>query len=270
MNHTSRYLITLLLLALVFTTAQCQDKAKIEKLLEFVKVKGGTYTMGDNSLNYSQWVNYSTEHKERVRGFYMQKTEVTWKLWYAVMGNLPYWPDTIGNKPITKLNYSDCERFVRKLNSITKKKYRLPTEVEWEYAARGGRKSKGFKYAGSDNLDEVGWFEDNSNNTLQEVAQKKPNELGLYDMSGNLSEYCQDFQREYKIDKKDKKPGRLIEGSHRVVRGGSWRGDAEISMNAYRYRDISPKCEEDDCGFRLVLSMHNKKSIFLSKKKKRR
>lgn len=136
--------------------------------------------------------------------FYICKYEVTQKLWVEVMGSNP--SEMQGDDlPVEQVSWNDCQRFITKLNELTGKKYRLPTEAEWEYACRGGKYSKGYEYSGSDNLDEVAWYSDNSDGKSHPVGEKQPNELGLYDMSGNVWEWCQDLCN-----------------SSRVCRGGSW------------------------------------------------
>ncbi len=202
---------------LLFAVCSCHkpDKAKIEKLLEFVKVEGGTFRMGDENISEAM------PHEVEVSSFYMQKTEVTQELWEAVMGSNPSLDKSWKENPVTNVSWDDCQKFIKKLNSITGKQYRLPTEAEWEYAARGGKLSKGYKYAGSDNLDEVAWHSENSNRKIHPVAEKNPNELGLYDMSGNVREWCNDWYAEYRIKPK-KNPKGADNSDCRVVRGGSW------------------------------------------------
>ena len=231
----------LLFVTFLFIISQswAQNKAKIEKLLEFVKVKGGTFTMGFEE----------TAHQVELSSFYMQKTEVTQELWEAVMGSNPS-DQTSKDYPVTNVSWDDCQEFIKKLNSLTGKKYRLPTEAEWEYAARGGKLSKGYKYAGSDEINDVAWHSDNSNSKVHTVVEKKPNELGLYDMSGNVWEWCADWYEDYNL-KEQKDPKGPATGDTKVLRGGSCRNYAEDCHVARRLYG-SPDFRHVLRGFRLL------------------
>lgn len=232
----------LLAAMLLFTVISCHnpEKEKIEKLLEFVKVEGGTFTMG----------SVETAHEVELSSFYMQKTEVTQELWEAVMGSNPSSDKAWKDFPVTDVSWHDCQKFINKLNSITGKKYRLPTEAEWEYAARGGKLSKGYKYAGSNELDEVAWHAGNSNSKVYPVAEKKPNELGLYDMSGNVWEWCADWYGDYRIKAK-KDPVGPNSGGSRVIRGGSCGNYLGGCLVAYRL-NWYPDYGNNYLGFRLL------------------
>jgi len=245
------------------------ERQKLNKMLEFVKVEGGTFTMGDNILGerYAYEDNYR-EHEVELSDFYIQKTEVTQELWEYVMGDNPSNNKSSKDLPVTNVSWEDCQKFIDSLNIKTGKKYRLPTEAEWEYAARGGKKRKGYKYAGSDKLDEVGWYllyeykddgsgedkriEGNSKETVHPVAQKKPNELGIYDMSGNVWEWCQDWYGPYNNNtEKIKNPQGPNSGGLRVMRGGSWINDAEDCLVANRF-SWGPVNRCNFLGFRLL------------------
>ncbi len=239
--------LTFLLVLICFSIVKSQDKDKIEKLLDFVKVEGDTFTMGDKSQKnaFAQEVELSS--------FYIQKTELTQELWMLVMGNNPSLDKGNNQLPVTDVSWEDCQMFIEKLNTITDKKYRLPTEAEWEFAARGGKLSKGFKYAGSDILVEVAWFLDNSKIKIHPVGQKKPNELGLFDMSGNAEEWCNDWFGEYPKEKKLlKNPLGPDKGEVHVVRGGSWYRNAEYCL-VYKHLWF-PNYKLSSRGFRLVLT----------------
>ncbi len=180
----------------------------------------------------------------------MQKTEVTQELWEAVMGSNPSSDQTSKDNPVTYVSWDDCQEFIKKLNSLTGKKYRLPTEAEWEYAARGGKLSKGYKYAGSDEINVVAWHSGNSNSKVHTVVEKKPNELGLYDMSGNVWEWCADWYEDYNL-KEQKDPKGPATGDTKVLRGGSCRNYAEDCLVARRLYG-SPDFRHDLRGFRLL------------------
>ena len=180
----------------------------------------------------------------------MGETEVTQELWQAVMGSNPSY--FIGSqRPVEQVSWNDCQEFIEKLNTLTGEKFRLPTEAEWEYAARGGNKSKGYEYAGSDNVGDVAWYTDNSKSSTHEVKGKLPNELGLYDMSGNVWEWCSDWYGAYssgaQVD-----PAGPASGSTRVRRGGSWSSDAAYCRVFYR-SGITPTAALTYNGLRFVL-----------------
>ncbi|MGM9869142.1 MAG: formylglycine-generating enzyme family protein [Sodaliphilus sp.] len=192
---------------------------------EMVEVRGGTFTMGATSEQGSD--AYSSEkptHQVTLSSYYIGKTEVTQALWQAVMGNNPS-HFTGSNLPVEKVSWDDCQTFIRKLNALTGKNFRMPTEAEWEFAARGGNNSRGYKYSGSNTLSNVAWYTDNSGSTTHPVASKLPNELGIYDMSGNVWEWCSDWYGDYSSSSQYNPIG-PSRGSLRVPRGGSWLSDA--------------------------------------------
>ena len=158
-----------------------------------IAVEGGSYTMGCTSEQGSDCSgNEKPAHREYVSDFMIGETEVTQELWQAVMGSKP--SRFIGDmqRPVENVSWGECQTFISKLNQLTGGNFRLPTEAEWEYAARGGNKSRGYKYSGSNNVGTVAWYNDNSGRTTHRVKTKQPNELGIYDMSGNVWEWCQD------------------------------------------------------------------------------
>jgi formylglycine-generating enzyme required for sulfatase activity len=181
-----------------------------------IKVDGGTFMMGSDDGDS----NGKPVHQVTLSDYSIGETEVTQALWVAVMGNNPSEFKTSLQLPVESVEWADCQEFITKLNDLTGQTFRLPTEAEWEFAARGGNYSNGYKYSGSNNVDEVAWHEKNSTST-HEVAQKIPNEIGLYDMSGNVSEWCQDWKGDYSSSPLTNPTG-LAEGTFRIERGGGW------------------------------------------------
>ncbi len=190
-------------------------------------------------------------HKVIVGDYYIGKYEVTQKEWESVMGSNP--SNFKGaNNPVENVSWNDIQEFLQKLNSKTGKNYRLPTEAEWEYAARGGNQGQSFKYGGSNSIDEVAWYNGNSNSETHEVGQKQPNNLGLYDMSGNVWEWCSDwYDDHYYKNSPSKNPQGASSGSSRVLRGGSWFFIDNYCRSSYRYRYL-PDSRYFSFGFRIV------------------
>ena len=220
--------------------------------IDMVRVEAGTFTMGATAEMKNPWNEEKPTHQVTLTNdYYMGKYEVTQALWKAVMGSNPsnFKGD---NLPVEKVIWNDCQEFISKLNRITGKTFRLPTEAEWEYAARGGNKSRGYQYSGSNNLSDVAWYEDNSGNKTHAVGTKQPNELGIYDMTGNVLEWCQDRYGKYSSSSQVNPTG-ANSGSDRVYRGGSWIGNAWFCRSSYRYGS-SPDNRSYALGLRLVLS----------------
>lgn len=217
-----------------------------------VYVPGGTFTMGATSEQGSDAdSDEKPTHSVTVSSFYICKYEVTQALWKAVMGSNPssFKGD---NLPVETVSWDDCQTFIRKLNALTGKNFRLPTEAEWEFAARGGNNSRGYKYAGSNNIGDVAWYDDNSGDKTHVVGTKSPNELGLYDMSGNVWEWCQDWKGSYSSASQTNPTG-ASSGSDRVLRGGGWHGDGEYCRSSCRVK-MRPDSHNNGRGLRLVLS----------------
>ena len=192
--------------------------------------------------------NEKPVHHVTLSGYYLGETEVTQALWEAVMGNNPsHHKDS--DCPVENVSWHDCQSFINKLKSLTGKDFRLPTEAEWEYAARGGR-SCGFKYSGSNTAGEVAWFDDNSRGETHPVKGKLPNELGIYDMSGNVWEWCQDWIGKYKSVSQTNPLG-PSSGSKRVRRGGGWDSRAWNCRVSER-NPSSPDRRNNFLGFRLA------------------
>lgn len=198
-----------------------------------VEVGGGTFTMGATSEQGSDaWDEEKPAHEVTLSDYYIGQTEVTQALWEAVMGSNP--SDSKGdNLPVERVSWDDCQVFIQKLNQLTGKQFRLPTETEWEYAARGGRKSRGYKYAGGNNIDSVAWCDGNSGNETHPVATKQANELGIYDMSGNVLEWCSDWCGDYTSSSQSDPQG-SSSGSFRVIRGGCYYNFARNCRVSYR------------------------------------
>ena len=198
-----------------------------------IKVEGGTFTMGATpEQGGDPDDNEYPTRQVTLSDYYIGETEVTQELWKAVMGSNP--SNFSGmNLPVEMVSWDDCQTFITKLNQLTGKNFRLPTEAEWEYAARGGQKSRGYKYAGSNALSDVAWYLDNSSLKTHPVKQKQANELGLYDMSGNVWEWCQDWYGSYSSNAQTSPTG-PSSGAYRVFRGGSWFNSASYCRVAYR------------------------------------
>ena len=220
--------------------------------IDMVKVEAGTFMMGATSEMKDPYSDEKPVHQVTLTNdYYMGKYEVTQALWQAVMGSNPsnFKGD---NLPVETVNWNDCQEFISKLNSLTGRKFRLPTEAEWEYAARGGKKSRGYQYSGSRKISDVAWYEGNSRSKTHPVGRKQANELGIYDMSGNVWEWCSDWYGSYSSSSQTNPMG-SDSGAKRVRRGGSWCHIARICRSSYRYGD-APDCRGLYLGLRLALS----------------
>ena len=220
---------------------------------DMIAVEGGTFTMGATAEQASD--AYSDEkptHQVTLSSYYIGKTEVTQELWQAVMGSNPS-GFSGANLPVEKVSWEDCQIFIAILNELTGKYFRLPTEAEWEYAARGGSKSQGYKYSGSNTVDDVAWYPSNSSSKTHPVATKAPNELGIYDMSGNVLEWCSDwYSSSYYSSSSQYNPTGPASGSRRVYRGGSWGSSARLCRVSYRDYN-GPSYRFYNLGLRLAL-----------------
>ncbi len=232
---------TLLIITALMLFVGCGSSEK-ETEENMVFVEGGTFQMGSNS-------DYDDEkpvHTVTVSSFYMDKTEVTQAEYRKVMGKNPSKFSGCDDCPVENVSWHDANEYAKKVGK------RLPTEAEWEYAARGGNKSKGYRYSGSNDLDAVGWYDNNSSGKTHPVAQKQPNELGLYDMSGNVWEWCSDRYGDYSSSSQTDPQG-SNSGEYRVLRGGSWLNHVSSCRVADRFR-FNPDGRSISLGFRLVLS----------------
>ncbi len=233
---------------------------------KMITVKGGTFIMGATAEQGSDAYDLEKPaHQVTLSSYNIGETEVTQELWLAVMGSNPSSFSSHNNytenlqRPVECVTWDDCQTFIAKLNQLTGKNFRLPTEAEWEYAARGGKLSQGYEYAGSDNIDDVAWCCDNIPSETsgsevhgtQTVAAKAPNELGLYDMSGNVEEWCQDWYDNYTSGAQTNPTG-PASGSNRVIRGGCWYTNA-IGCRVSNRRLYVPLWASSTVGLRLVM-----------------
>ena len=212
-----------------------------------VFVKGGCFNMGSNNGYY----NEKPVHKVCVDDFFVGKYEVTQYQWKEIMGSNPS-HFKLDDRPVENVSWNNVQEFIQKLNKKTGQNYRLPTEAEWEYVARGGNKSKEYKYSGSNDIDNVAWHTKNSNSKTHKVGTKQANELGIYDMSGNVWEWCSDRYGSdyYKSSQLNNPQGPSI-GSIRVYRGGNWYGNA-FDCRVARRISWNPGKGDNLLGFRLV------------------
>ena len=220
--------------------------------IEMVKVEAGSFNMGATPEMKSPYEVEKPVHRVTLtNNYYIGKYEVTQALWQAVMGSNPshFKGDAL---PVEQVSWKDCQKFITKLNRLTGKNFRLPTEAEWEYAARGGNKSRGYRYSGSNTIDDVAWYENDALSQTHPVGTKQPNELEIYDMTGNVMEWCQDWYGSYSSSPQVNPTG-AASGSYRVVRGGGWSDSARDCRTSDR-DFISPGGRSSDLGLRLVLS----------------
>ena len=217
---------------------------------EMVYVEGGSFDMGATSEQGSDAESDEKPvHSVTLDGYYIGKCEVTQELWEAVMGSNPSYFKGAQN-PVESVSWNDCQNFIKKLNSLTGRTFRLPTEAEWEYAARGGNKSRHYKYSGSGNIDDVAWYYNNSGDKTHAVGTRTANELGIYDMSGNVDELCSDRYDYYSAGAQTNQQGPSSD-SYRVLRGGSWYYYARFCRVSSRSRSV-PNSGYNDYGLRLV------------------
>ena len=202
-----------------------------------VPVEGGTFRMGAIITAPGAYTFEKPDHDVTLHDFKIGQVEVTQELWEAVMGSNP--SRFKGTQlPVEQVSWDDCQAFIAKLNELTGMNFRLPTEAEWEYAARGGNKSQGTMFAGGANCPDVAWCSTNADNTTHEVAQKQANELGLYDMSGNVNEWCNDFYARYTTAAQTDPQG-PVAGTGMVYRGGCYNEGARLCRITYRSSQLS-------------------------------
>jgi formylglycine-generating enzyme required for sulfatase activity len=219
----------------------------------FVFVQGGAFEMGlPDASDVEGGDIEKPQHKVTVKSFYILRSHVMQALWFSIMDTNPSFHKDCYACPVENISWNDAIKFINKLNKIKKAHYRLPTEAEFEYAAGGGNKGHYLKYSGSNNINDVGWFEDNSGRMSHPAGQKKPNELGLVDMSGNMWEWCSDWYGKYYYkDSPSDNPQGPADGTQKVLRGGTWisldEGCMVISRGA-----LGPAFKNRFTGFRLV------------------
>lgn len=225
-----------------------------------VKVEAGTFEMGKSADGNDETPVHTVT---LTKDYYIGESEVTQALWKAVTGYSPTsggdaWSSSYGlgdNYPAYFISYEDVQIFITRLNQMTNQQFRMPTEAEWEYAAKGGKQSKGHTYSGSNTIDDVAWYSDNSGIKTHPVKTKSPNELGIYDMSGNVWEWCSDWYGSYSNGAATDPTG-PTSGSSRVYRGGGWYSNATNCRTAY-HNGITPTSRYNIIGFRLALSLSN-------------
>ena len=235
------------------TSSTVNLSAELNKLINnMVYVSGGTFTMGGTSEQGSDAESIEKPtHSVTLSSYYICKYEVTQALWRAVMGSNPSYSKG-DNLPVERVSWNDCQTFINRLNSYTGRNFRLPTEAEWEFAARGGNYSRHYKYSGSNYIGDVAWYGGNSGSSTHPVGTKQPNELGLYDMSGNVWEWCSDWHGSYSSYSQSNPTG-PNSGAGRVKRGGSNYYDVNVCRSSFRGY-ITPDYSCHDLGLRLVLS----------------
>ena len=212
-----------------------------------IKVEGGEFSMGSLDKEMTD----CPAHKVRLADFFIGQTEVTQALWKAVMGNNPSYSKGV-KLPVEQVSWEDCILFVQKLNELTKENFRLPSEAEWEFAARGGNRSKGYQYSGSDNVKSVAWCMGNRKERTHAVAGKKPNDLGFYDMSGNVYEWCNDlYDEQYYRNSPYENPVGPANGLYKVLRGGSYHNKNKCKVNIRNYN--APYYKYGNIGLRLCI-----------------
>ena len=215
-----------------------------------IKVEGGTFQMGGTPEQKKAKTDEYPVHRVTLSDYYIGETEVTNELWTAVMGTNPSVNFLQPDQPVNSVTWHDCQKFVNRLSSLTGLRFSLPTEAQWEYAARGGKHSRGYQFAGSDRLKQVGWYEKNSGN-VKPVKQLLPNELGLYDMSGNVWEWCADWYGLYKAQPVEDPRG-MASGTERVYRGGGAAETETLARVSFRYQN-NPNTKVNTLGLRVVM-----------------
>ena len=225
------------------------------------RVEGGVFVMGGTREQHRERISTDLPtHTVALDAYYIASTEVTQALWKAVMPEWEFFEELyLPNFPISYISWNDCQEFVRRLDSITGMPFRLPTEAEWEYAARGGNRSKGFRFAGGNIVENVSWGLSNAGFRTHEVGKKQPNEVGLYDMTGNVSEWCSDWYAPYHFGTVPNPQGPTI-GKEKIIRGSSYSNCQDNSYLSHRYMAV-PTEATSYCGMRLALTLPNEPTL---------
>jgi formylglycine-generating enzyme required for sulfatase activity len=244
--------LTLISFLLVFSCSKDKDPPDTDlATYHMVLVEGGSFAMGCTSEQKDDCDSAEEPvHLVTLSDFYISKYEVTQQLWRDVMGENPSYFQNCDQCPVERVSWENIQEFLVKLNEKTGKNYRLPTEAEWEYAARGGAQSGYTKYSGSDEVNLVAWYFYNSDSKTHPVGGRKDNELGLYDMSGNVFEWCQDLYGPYSPSPQTDPQG-AVTGDTRVLRGGSWLHDNKYCRVSLR-GGVTPITSYHNTGFRLA------------------
>jgi len=238
----------------IYVTEEQQEAIR-EIAASMVQVEGGTFTMG--SSDSAAFADEGPAHQVTLPNYRIAKFTITQKQWKVIMGTSLNWDEHFGvgdQYPCTRMTMSDVDNFIAKLNQLSDLKFRKPTEAEWEYAARGGKKSHGYLYSGSNNPDEVAWHQGNGSNVLHCPGSLQANELGLYDMSGNIYEWCEDEYAPYTAEAQTNPV--CTSGDGRVVRGGSISYEAPYASVTAR-QHLNPNTQSFVVGLRLAMSETN-------------
>lgn len=256
---------TVVLISCLYILNWKSDKTDISNLehfivkgvdFEMVFVEGGYFIMGTDSIGLGIGKDEMPAHKVRVGDFYIGKYEITQKQWKSIMNNNPSHYDNDGNLPVENINFYDAVAFIRTLNDLTGLEFDLPTEAEWEYAAQGGKYCGGFVFSGSNNPENVAWYKNNSSGRTKKVGQKLPNALGIFDMSGNVWEWCRDYYDstyyQHITDTID--PQGAVLSAQRNLRGGSVQLESTYCRISNR-EGYDPSARDSDYGFRIKLKV---------------
>lgn len=267
MKQLSFLFIALIATAGLFSNTSCNNtNSKAKKLGDtiaqnMILIEGGTYTMGTDTIDYEEiHSDQAPAHQVTLKSFYICKYEVTQKEWEAIMKNNPSEFALNGpNNPVENVSWDDCQEFIQKLNETTGMKFRLPTEAEWEFAARGGNKSKGCRYSGNNDRYEVAVLYRDYDQGTDNVGTLLENELGLYDMSGNVYEFCQDFYGEYDA-KSQTDPINTNKSVYHVARGGAWFS-ASYNCTVTNRVKMAKSERANGVGLRLAIDVEDMKDF---------